>query len=89
MIETIVKRDGREVGFDIQKIANAINKAFIASIKRNDEDYSMNIAKQVEIDLEEAGLENPSVEQIQDAVEKALDVYKRQMFMLTALRRRF
>jgi anaerobic ribonucleoside-triphosphate reductase len=72
MVESILKRDGRQVSFDIQKIASAINKAFIASIKRDDPDYSMSIAKQVEIDLEEAGLENPSVEEIQDAVEKAL-----------------
>ncbi len=72
MVETILKRDGRQVSFDINKIADAINKAFVASIKRDDPEYSMNIAKQVEIDLEEAGLGNPTVEQIQDTVEKAL-----------------
>lgn len=72
MVESILKRDGRTVNFDIQKISAAINKAFIASIKRNDPEYSMSIAKQVEIDLEEAGLVNPTVEEIQDFVEKAL-----------------
>lgn len=72
MVESILKRDGRTVSFDINKISDAINKAFIASIKRDDPEYSMSIAKQVEIDLEEAGLENPSVEEIQDFVEKAL-----------------
>jgi len=72
MVESILKRDGRQVSFDINKIAGAINKAFVASIKRDDPEYSMSIAKQVEIDLEEADIENPTVEQIQDAVEKAL-----------------
>ena len=72
MVTTIQKRDGRELSFDIEKIASAINKAFIASIKRDDYAYSMDLAKQVLIELEEADLTCPTVEQIQDTVEKVL-----------------
>ena len=72
MVTTIQKRDGRELSFDIEKIASAINKAFIASIKRDDYEYSMDLAKQVLIELEEADLTCPTVEQIQDTVERVL-----------------
>lgn len=72
MVEKIIKRDGRQVEFDINKIADAINKAFIASTKRDDIEYSSKLAQQVVFELEEIGLDIPSVEQIQDSVERVL-----------------
>ena len=72
MVEKIVKRDGRQVKFEIEKIADAINKAFIASTQRDDMAYSSKLAQQVMFELEELGLDTPSVEQIQDTVERVL-----------------
>ena len=72
MVEKIVKRDGRQVNFEIEKIADAINKAFIASTQRDDMAYSSKLAQQVMFELEELGLDTPSVEQIQDTVERVL-----------------
>lgn len=72
MVISIIKRDGRHSSFDIDKIAIAINKAFIASTKRDDYDYALNLANQVVLDIEEKGFEEPTVEQIQDSVEQIL-----------------
>ena len=70
MIQHIVKRDGRVVPYDINKIAGAIDKAMKAC-GRSGGDESMRIAKIVEERVEEDGGE-PSVEQIQDVVENVL-----------------
>ena len=73
MISSILKRDGRQVPFDINKIASAIYKAFKASGSAKDEQTAMNIALQVEAELERnESIGIPTVEQIQDTVEKAL-----------------
>ena len=72
MIEQIVKRDGRKAPFEIEKIANAIFGAAQAS---GGQDYEMarSLAEQVENVLEaSAGDQIPTVEQIQDTVEKVL-----------------
>lgn len=72
MITKITKRDGREVPFNIEKIANAI---FRASKSVGEEDYeaAFNIAEQAVAYIEkEINNPNPSVEQIQDIVEKVL-----------------
>ncbi|MBE5041237.1 anaerobic ribonucleoside triphosphate reductase [Ructibacterium gallinarum] len=71
MIKTIVKRDGREVGFDIEKIASAIYRAAEA-IGGKDYQTSMDLAKQVSEYIEEQNIVRPTVEQIQDAVEHIL-----------------
>lgn len=72
MIQKIVKRDGREVNFDIEKIANAIYKAAEA-IGGKDYQTSLDLAKMVVNYIEEElELERPTVEQIQDAVERVL-----------------
>ncbi len=72
MLKSIIKRDGRKVPFHIEKIANAIYKAAEA-IGGKDYDTSLALAKQVEEYLESTlNIENPSVEQIQDVVEKIL-----------------
>ena len=46
MIQSIIKRDGREVAFDIEKIANAIYQAAEA-IGGKDYQTSMDLAKKV------------------------------------------
>ena len=72
MIQTIIKRDGRCVLFDLEKIANAI---FAAAQALGGEDYetAQKLAAQV-ADYLERDQQNPTptVEQIQDAVEKIL-----------------
>lgn len=72
MVESIIKRDGRKVRFELDKITDAINKAFIASTQRDNIEYSTTIANQVVRELEEIGFDVPTVEQIQDCVERVL-----------------
>ena len=72
MITKIRKRDGRELPFNVEKIGNAIFKA--ASVSGG-KDYqtAMDLAEQVIHYLESTLNEKvPSVEDIQDAVEKVL-----------------
>ena len=72
MIQQIVKRDGRIAPFEIDKITNAIFGAAQAS-GGQDHDMAQELAEQVEKTLEEtAGTETPTVEQVQDTVEKVL-----------------
>lgn len=71
MIKTIIKRDGREVTFNIEKIANAIYQAAEA-IGGKDYQTSLDLARKVIDYIEAQGLESPTVEQIQDAVEHTL-----------------
>ena len=74
MIQQIVKRDGRMAPFEIDKITNAIFGAAQAS-GGQDHDMAQELAEQVEKTLEEtAGTETPTVEQVQDTVEKVLIV---------------
>ncbi len=66
---TVIKRDGREVPFDKDKIVKAVVKAFV------DNDYSTDVAHPVAekiADEVEATSKNLSVEEIQDTVEKKL-----------------
>ena len=71
-IKKIVKRDGRTVPFDVDKIADAIFKA-AQVLGGRDRDMSVYLAKQVELYLLEVCKNQiPTVEQIQDAVEKIL-----------------
>ncbi|SHL53855.1 anaerobic ribonucleoside triphosphate reductase [Fibrobacter sp. UWEL] len=90
MIFTVKKRDGREMPFNIEKIADAIVKAFRASgeleeqIKASQsqldllggEDVltstSLKVAAYAVGRLEAEGKTKPEIEDIQDAVEKAL-----------------
>ena len=71
MIKNIIKRDGRTVEFDLEKIAQAIFRAAQA-IGGNNYDQAMALAHQVEDTLEEAGIVTPTVEQVQDTAEKVL-----------------
>ena len=72
MITEIIKRDGRRAPFQIKKIADAIFAAAQASGGR---DYEMakDLAQQVVVLLDNENMITlPTVEQIQDAVEKVL-----------------
>lgn len=71
-IKQIIKRDGRTVDFDIAKISDAIYKA-AEVLGGQDRDTSNYLARQVELYLTEVRHnEIPTVEEIQDAVEKVL-----------------
>jgi len=72
LIIKITKRDGREVPFNIEKIANAIFKAAQAA-GGHDYDTSLKLAENVTFLLNEKFKDNtPEVEDIQDMVEKVL-----------------
>ena len=69
----IIKRNGAEVAFDIEKIRIAITKAndAVEEKVRMTATQIDRIARQVEISCEEMG-RSPAVEEIQDLVEKAI-----------------
>jgi len=72
MITRIIKRDGREAPFNIEKIANAIFKAAQA-IGGRDYETAMDLACEVAERVEkQVGNTIPTVEQIQDMVETVL-----------------
>lgn len=74
MITKIIKRDGREVPFNIEKIANAIFRAAQA-VGGSDYDVAMTLACEVSEKIEEKSKltgEIPTVEKIQDMVETVL-----------------
>ena len=74
MITKIIKRDGREAPFNIEKIAQAIYKAAEA-VGGHDYSTAMNLACKVAEELEKECTEKgtlPTVEHIQDTVERCL-----------------
>ena len=72
MIERIIKRDGREVPFEIDKISTAIYKAAEA-IGGHNRGVAEELAKQVEDYIEkEEKISTPTVEHIQDVVERTV-----------------
>ncbi len=73
MIATIMKRDGRLVPFDQDKIEQAVMKAFSASQNPGGEEAAQEVADQVVKNLEaNAGAPTPTVEEVQDEVERVL-----------------
>jgi anaerobic ribonucleoside-triphosphate reductase len=71
-ITFITKRDGRQASFDKSKIEKAMEKAFLAS---NDENAKANAERLTELvvqELEKKSSASPTVEEIQDIVEKTL-----------------
>ncbi|WP_376748852.1 anaerobic ribonucleoside triphosphate reductase [Anaerospora hongkongensis] len=74
MITTIVKRDGREVPFNLEKISNAINKALQAS-GMSDDKLALALAIDVSKQVSEESFSRktaPTVEEIQDIAEQVL-----------------
>ncbi|HEX9059700.1 MAG TPA: ATP cone domain-containing protein, partial [Clostridia bacterium] len=72
MITKIIKRDGREVPFNIEKIANAIFKAESAAGVNNYSNALLLSERVIEHIENELHKKVPTVEEIQDAVEKVL-----------------
>jgi ribonucleoside-triphosphate reductase len=79
MITRVIKRDGREVAFNIEKIALAIHKALDASAEPDAGDplrprsqTSMDLAVRTAERLDQSGVTCPTIEQIQDTVEQVL-----------------
>lgn len=71
-VRQIVKRDGRTVDFDLSKISSAIYKAAEA-LGGKDDEVALYLARQVELYLAQTCKnDSPTVEEIQDAVEKIL-----------------
>lgn len=74
-IKSVVKRDGSIVPFEIEKIANAINKAMLVSSEGSKEE-AMKVAKSVVVLLEKKAKEEkgfiPKIEYIQDLAEQQL-----------------
>ncbi len=68
MIQTIVKRDGRIVGFNEEKIKTAIRKAMLVTEKGVDEDLIQRIVDKISTQ----GKEQMTVDAIQDQVELEL-----------------
>lgn len=71
----VIKRDGRAVDFDRQKIINAVHKVFIAvdgALTPYAEEKAINIAEYVEKHFTDIGQEEAGIEEIQDLVEKGL-----------------
>lgn len=72
MITTIIKRDGRTDNFDLGKIKNAISQAAISSNK-NDSNLISKITNEVYEKICDTFISNtPSVEEVQDIIEKVL-----------------
>lgn len=68
MIETVLKRDGRVVGFNKEKIAAAIRRAMLQTEKGEDDSLICKIADRIEI----SGKRQMTVEEIQNCVEMEL-----------------
>ena len=68
MIQTVLKRDGRIVGFNREKIASAIRKAMLTTEQGEDELLINKIVDRIAF----KGKEQSSVEEIQDMVEMEL-----------------
>lgn len=71
-VNTIVKRDGRELPFDSLKITQAIQKAFAATHSTITPQQCELLTKVVEENLLLTNSLHPNVEEIQDLVEKVL-----------------
>lgn len=78
MIRFIVKRDGRKVSFNEDKISNAISKA-LTSIHPDDKSVTPyenelidKLTRKVISELEKQNLQEPTVENTQDIIEKVL-----------------
>ena len=73
MVTSIIKRDGRAVSFETDKIADAIEKAFAASGSLKERSVADALAYQVVKKIEEGAIEGPpTVEGVQDLVEEVL-----------------
>ncbi len=77
MIRFIVKRDGRKVSFNQQKIANAIKKALVSvhpddDVTPQDEELVVQLTEEVINAIESEVTKVPTVEHTQDLIERIL-----------------
>ena len=72
MFKTIIKRDGRIVNFDAEKITNAIEKAGAATKEFKRDVAEKFTIKVLNLAYQMFGEKTPTVEQIQDIVEEVL-----------------
>lgn len=73
MTDTIKKRDGRQVPFEAEKIEDAILKAFAATGSAKGRDTAQELTRQVVAELDrDEDIDVPTVEDVQDMVEKKL-----------------
>ena len=68
MIQTVLKRDGRIVGYNEEKIKAAIRKAMLTTDLGEDEALILKIADRIGV----TGKESMTVEEIQDRVDVEL-----------------
>ena len=68
----VIKRDGRKVDFNKEKIFNAICKAFISKNKDVDNEAIKKITDEITVKLEKLNQEDIDIEYIQDRVEDSL-----------------
>ena len=66
MIQTVLKRDGRIVGYNEEKIKAAIRKAMLTTDLGEDEALILKIADRIGV----TGKESMTVEEIQDRVDR-------------------
>ena len=78
MIQTVVKRDGRIVGFNEEKIVTAIRKAMLHTDKGED----MQLIRQITDHISFKGEPQMTVEAIQDAVELELMASSAEIYRL-------
>lgn len=71
-IKEIIKRDGRSVYFDANKILQAIMKSFDAVGEMRSESYCKELVDEITSDIIYKISDKPQVEQIQDIVEECL-----------------
>lgn len=75
MVTQVIKRDGRKVPYDREKIYNAVYRAFKATFKATGEGLFREtrlVTEEVERRLAELGQDEVDIERIQDEVERAL-----------------
>lgn len=77
MIRHIVKRDGRRVTFNQQKITNAIRKALVSvhpddGLTEQDDELAVALTAEVVATIESEVTQSPTVEHTQDLIEKIL-----------------
>ena len=77
---TVIKRDGRKIPFDKERIKTAVHKVFIAvdgALTPYAEEKAINIAEYVEKYFTDIGQNEVGIEEIQDLVEKGLMATRR------------
>ena len=79
----VIKRDGREVNFEKEKIVNAIEKAMQASINKKNIKLANKIAGEIEQEFLEKKLQKVKISEIEDKVYTKLIKYHNSMVAKT------